>query len=127
MEEVKLQDFVKPIFEYIYPDLNGYSFYCVFAWEFSGLINSDITWIPYIRLIHARYVIFGVIIEQFDVCANIDSDDWDKIVPRAQRISEVWAIAFKDFQKKYQEARKTHPTGNLSWDQPNRKIVYHGT
>lgn len=115
---------MKPIFQFTYPDHNGYSFFSISVWE-GDLDVGDEVWKSSNRLLEARYVIFGQIYYRTVMAANLDEPGgrWDEVLDRAKRLKAEWLPEFQRFEKAHKEFRKSSPTGGAAWDNILKRIV----
>ena len=89
---------MKRIFEFIYPDYGGYTFFSVVVWEGSLELadpEKHIGWSAVMRVLEARYVIRGQIIHHEVDAANLDADGWGEILEKARKLKLEWSKEFK--------------------------------
>lgn len=124
----------KRIFEFIYPDYGGNTFFSIIVWE--GIFEQTDTtlhdgWTRYIRFAECRYVIMGRLLEHVTDIAESDQQKWDSMVGGAEALKRTWFSMFTDFESKYKEAsekcsRLYKEAGyGLSWDNTKKEIVIH--
>lgn len=119
---------MKRIFENIYPDLVGYTFFSVIVWEGTLNVAEEIRhpgWNVPVRIMEARYVIFGRILHRESKLSVLDySRNWNDILDDAKNLTAKWSKMFSEYEKSYEEFHKKHPQArNCRWNEITKRII----
>lgn len=123
----KIPDTVRVAFRELYPDQSGYTFYSINVWDgnFNVMNSEHPGWRADMRIMEARYVIFGRIIYSVTDCAELNGNNkhYNDILNNAKELSNIWGEEFLDFQQKYRHFWIENPQAHgCRWNQETKQV-----